>query len=66
MGGPRGVASIKQAITLKHQANLGEDVAEVELSAGDEIVVLKEWDDRYLCKTEAGVLFNIPKELVEK
>ncbi|HTO09497.1 MAG TPA: hypothetical protein VMR86_20775 [Myxococcota bacterium] len=56
---------LKQALSLKHQANLGEDVEEIELSAGDELAVLQEWDTAYLAKTSDGKLFNVKKELAE-
>jgi len=59
------MASIKQAITVKHQSNLGEDVEDVPFAEGDEVTVLKEWGDHYLCKNDAGQLFNLPKEAVE-
>jgi hypothetical protein len=59
------MATIKQAITLKHQSNLGEEVEEVSFAEGDEVTVLKEWDDRFLCKNGDGRLFNVPKELVD-
>ena len=56
---------IKQACTLKHQPNLGEEVDEVALKPGEELTVLKEWDDAYLAKNADGKLFNVKKELVE-
>ena len=56
---------ISKAITLKHQANLGEEIEEVEFSEGDEITVLKEWAESFLCKNAEGQLFNIPKEFVD-
>ncbi len=59
------MATIKQSITLKHQPNLGEEPKDVAFEAGQEGVVLKEWADRYLCKNDAGQLFNIQKEHVE-
>ena len=55
------MATIKKAITLKHQANLGEESEDVAFSEGDEVTVLNEWEDRSLCKNEDGMLFNIPK-----
>jgi hypothetical protein len=55
------MATIKKAITLKHQSNLGEDPEEVAFSEGDEVTVLNEWEDRSLCKNEDGLLFNIRK-----
>ena len=59
------MATIKQTVTLKHQANLGEEIAEVSFEAGDEVTVLKEWADRTLCKDQSGQIFNIPKELLD-
>jgi hypothetical protein len=56
------MANIKQAITLKHQSNLGEDPQEVAFSEGDEVTILKEWEDRSLCKSEDGRHFNIPND----
>jgi len=56
---------IKSAVTLKHQANLGEDLEDIELAAGDELSVLQEWDGAYLAKTSDGKLFNVKKALAE-
>ena len=55
------MASIKKAITLRHQANLGEEPDDVAFAEGDAVTVLSEWEDRSLCKNEDGWLFNIPK-----
>ena len=60
------MATLKQATVLKHQSNLGEGVAEVALRAGEEVTILKEWQQRYLVKNSAGKLFNVPKELVQR
>ncbi|MDX1648672.1 MAG: hypothetical protein R3263_02350 [Myxococcota bacterium] len=59
------MATITKAITLKHQANLGEEVEEVPFSEGEEVTVLKEWQDRVLCKNGDGRLFNVPKDAIE-
>lgn len=56
---------LKSAVVLKHQANLGEDLAEVEFSAGDELSVLQEWETAWLAKSSDGKLFNVKKELAE-
>ena len=56
---------IKDACTLKAQANLGEEVEDIEFSSGDELTVLKEWANAYLVKNDDGKLFNIQKEQVE-
>ena len=58
------MATLKQATTLKHRPNLGEEIEEVSFDEGAEVTVLKEWDDRYLCKSDTGQMFNIPKDLV--
>ncbi len=54
---------MKKNTTLKHQANLGEEVEEVELAQGEELVVLKEWNDAWLAKSSDGKLFNVKKDL---
>jgi len=59
------MARIRTAITLKHRANLGEDVADVSFSEGQEVTVLKKWADHVLCKNDEGQVFNIPKDQVE-
>jgi hypothetical protein len=59
------MATIKQATTLKHQANLGEGVEEVAFQAGEEVTVLKEWESHYLVKNAQGRLFNVPKDRVD-
>lgn len=57
---------IKEAVTLKHQPNLGEEVQEIELEGGTELQVLQEWDTAWLVKTEDGRLLNVSKELAEE
>ena len=55
----------KANLVLKHQPNLGEDVADVEISAGEELVILKEWENAYLVKDAEGRLFNVAKDQVD-
>ena len=55
----------KTNLVLKHQPNLGEDVADVEVSAGEELVILKEWENAYLVKDAEGRLFNVAKDQVD-
>jgi hypothetical protein len=55
------MATIKKAITLKHQANLSEELQDVAFAEGDEVTVLNEWEDSSLCKSEDGRHFNISK-----
>jgi len=56
---------IKKSVSYKHQANLGEDVAEVSLSEGDELTVLQDWENAWLAKTSDGKLFNVKKNVAE-
>jgi hypothetical protein len=56
---------IKSSVTYKHQANLGEDVAEVEFSAGDTLTVLQEWENSWLAKGSDGKLFHVKKDEAE-
>ncbi len=60
------MATIRQAVTLKHQPNLGEGVEEVAFQAGEEVTVLKEWETHYLVKNAKGQLFNVPKDRVDR
>ena len=59
------MARIVRDVTLGHRPNLGDDVAQVELRAGDEVQIIKVWQDYVLAKDAAGRLFNIPKNLLE-
>jgi hypothetical protein len=56
---------IKRSVQYKHQANLGEEVAEVAFSAGDELTVLQDWENSWLAKTSDGKLFNVKKDVAE-
>ncbi len=57
---------LKGSVTLRHQANLGEDVSEVALEAGNELQVLQTFRTAWLVKDEENRLFNIKKELAEE
>jgi hypothetical protein len=59
------MATIRQATTLKHQSNLGEGVEDVAFEAGEEVTVLKQWENHYLVKNGKGQLFNVPKDQLE-
>ena len=56
---------IKDTVTLRSQANLGEEVEETEFEAGTELTVLQEFQTAWLAKDDDGKLFNIKKELAE-
>ncbi len=57
---------LKEACTLFHQPNLGEEVQPVKLEAGTELQVLQEWESAWLVKTDDGRLLNVKKELAEE
>lgn len=57
--------TLKEDVTLRHQPNLGEEVAGIELAAGTELTVLQEWEHHYLAKDGDGKLFNVRKDLAE-
>ena len=39
------MATVKEAFTAKHQGNINVAIEEVSFSPGEEIQVLKEWQD---------------------
>ncbi len=57
---------IKAPVTLKAQANLGEEVEDFEFAAGAELAVLQEFETAWLVKNDDGQLFNVKKELAEE
>jgi hypothetical protein len=57
---------LKGSVTLRHQANLGEDVSEVNFEEGNELQVLQTYRTAWLVKDEENRLFNIKKELAEE
>lgn len=59
------MATLKQATTLKHQPNLGDEIEEISFETGAEFTVLKQWTDSVLCKNDTGQLFNISKDLLD-
>lgn len=56
---------LTQDVTLKHHPNLGEEIEEVEFSAGDEFSVLQEWKEVWLAKSSEGKIFNVKKAVSE-
>ena len=60
------MATISKDVSLKHQANLGEEAASVEFKQGEKVTILKEWRDSFLCRHAAGQLFNIAKEFISQ
>lgn len=60
------MATLNRAITLKHQANLGEDVADIDFAPGTEVTLLAEWENHCLVKDDEGRVFNAPKDSVTR
>ncbi len=56
---------LTEDISLRYQANLGEDVSSDDFSAGDELTVLQEFDNAWLAKSDDGKLFNVKKDQAE-
>ena len=56
---------MRTAVTLNHQPNLDTEVGPVKFAAGETVTILKEWTDRYFIKNVDGLVFNVPKEMVE-
>lgn len=57
------MATVKEAFTAKHQGNKNAAVEEVSFSAGEEVQVLKEWqNDACLIKSSDGKVFNVLKK----
>jgi hypothetical protein len=57
-------ATFTQSVALQHRANLGEEAETVEFAEGDKVTVLKEWGEHYLCKSDGGQIFNVPKQFL--
>jgi len=62
------MAAIKltSEVTLKHQANLGEEVQDVEFAEGTTLEVLHKFETAWLVKDDDGRLFNVKKDLAEE
>lgn len=59
------MAKVKGAFKAKHQGNKNAEVEEVSFSAGEEVQVLKEWNnDACLIKTSDGKVFNVLKSYI--
>ncbi len=56
---------LKSDTSFKVQANLGEEIEDLDFAAGSELEVLQEFDTAWLVKTEDGKLINVKKELAD-
>jgi hypothetical protein len=56
---------LKSRMTLKFQANLGEEVDSLDFEAGTEFEVLQEFDTAWLAKTDDGKLVTVLKDLAD-
>ena len=57
--------TIRENVTLKHSLQKSVDPVEVQLSAGDPVSIIKEWEAHYLIKTADGKVLNILKQYVD-
>ncbi len=56
---------LKSDTSFKVQANLGEEIEDLDFAAGSELEVLQEFDTGWLVKTEDGKLIHVKKELAD-
>lgn len=59
------MAAITKDVTLLHRLQKSAEPAEVRLAAGDQVRILREWDQFYLVKIADGKVFNIQKAYVD-
>ena len=59
------MARLKQAVTLEHRANTGEEARPIEFEPGAEIQVIEQWERHCLVKDAEGRLFNVPREMID-
>jgi hypothetical protein len=58
------MARIQRNVSLRHRANLGEEVTKIDFAEGEEVTILKQWAHHYLIKDDEGRVFNVEKDLV--
>ena len=56
---------IKKDVTLLHRLAKTAEPAQVHLSAGDQVNIVREWAEHYLIRTADGKAMNIAKEYVD-
>lgn len=56
------MATVKEAFTAKYQANKSAKIVEVSFSPGEEVKVLKEWQDETCLVKKDDKVFNVPKK----
>lgn len=57
------MATVKVAFTVKHQGNKNASIEEVSFAPGEQVQVLKEWNNEAcLIKKTDGRVFNVPKK----
>jgi len=59
------MATVKEDLVVKYQTTTDGDVEETELSAGDELYVVKEWERHYLVRDDDGHYYNIEKDKLD-
>lgn len=50
-----------RSLCLKHRLGMGEDTEEVDLAAGTELEVVRDWGEHLLVKDEWGRRFTVAK-----
>jgi len=63
---PMAAIKLTSDVTLKHQANLGEEVRDVDFEQGTRFEVLHKFDGAWLVKDDDGRLFNVKRDLAEE
>jgi len=57
------MATVKEAFTVKYQGSKSAPVEEISFTAGEEVQVLKEWNNEAcLIKKSDGKVFNVARK----
>ncbi len=56
------MATVKEAFTSKYQGNTGSEIVEVSFTPGEEVEVIKEWQDETCLVKKGDNVFNVPKK----
>jgi len=56
------VATVKEAFTSKYQGNINVEIVEVSFTPGEEVEVLREWEDETCLIKKGDQVFNVQKK----
>ena len=59
------MAVITKDVTLFHRLSKTAEPAQVHLSTGDQVNIVREWAEHYLIRTADGKALNIPKQYID-